>query len=281
VKFADLHLHTLYSDGTYSPESLVHEAVNSGFSCIAVVDHDTVEGVEETIQAGLKVGLEVLSGIELTAEYDGVEVHLLGYFIDHRSLLLKEELLRLKKIRVERVYKIIERLKVMGVSLKAHTVFELGGKGTVGRLHIARAMVKEGIVSTTAEAFANFIGDNCPAYVCGFRFTPQEAIALIKNVGGLAVLAHPYSLHRDALIPELVKSGLLGLEVYYPEHTQSTINFYSQIARQYNLLVTGGSGCHGTAKPEVRLGMIKLPYDYVERLKEKHLSIIDHKVNEK
>lgn len=260
-------MHTIFSDSTYTPDELVADAKKCGLSCIALADHDTVDGIEETIAAGRALSIEVLPSIELTAEYDGLEVHILGYLIDYKDERLLTRLGVLKKIRVERIYKIVDRLKAINISLDPQTVFDIAKGGAVGRLHIARAMVKEGVVGSTGEAFARFIGDRGPAYVCGFRFEPKEAMKLIKEVGGVPVLAHPYSLKRDELIPEFVECGLMGLEVYYPEHTQSMINFYSGLARKYNLLVTGGSDCHGKAKPEVKLGAIKIPYELVEKLK--------------
>jgi predicted metal-dependent phosphoesterase TrpH len=129
-------------------------------------------------------------------------------------------------------------------------------------------MVQEKIVSSVYEAFKNYLGDTCPAYVCGFRFTPRQAIELIKDVSGIPVLAHPYSMNRDDLIPEFIHYGLMGLEAYYPEHSQSMINFYLGIAKKYNLLVTGGSDFHGDAKPEVKIGAVKIPYELVNKLKQ-------------
>ena len=268
MKFADLHLHTVFSDGTYTPDELISESAKSGLSSIAVVDHDCVLGIAPAIKIAEKKDIEVLSGIELSAEYEGREVHILGYLIDYKRRNLLEKLDFLKKNRIERIYKIVDKLKNMGVVLEAGSVFDIGRHGTVGRLHVARAMLKAGLVGSVAEAFKKYIGDKCPAYVCNFRFSPLEAIKLIKEVGGIPVLAHPYTLNRDDLIPRFVDDGLMGLEVYYSEHTQSMVNFYLGLAKKYNLLVTGGSDCHGNAKPEVKIGSVKIPYELVEKLKE-------------
>ena len=268
MKFADLHLHTTYSDGTYTPEQLISEANSAGLSAISVVDHDTIEGIDLTIEAALKEGIEVVPGIELSAEYENIEIHILGYLIDYKNKDLLARLSVLERIRVDRIYKIVDKLKALGLNLNPETVFEIAGKGTVGRLHIARAMVKDGIVNSTFEVFHKYLGDKCPANVLGFKFSPQEAIKLIRDSGGISVLAHPYTLKNDELIPKFVEYGLMGLEVYYPEHSQGTINFYLGLCEKYNLLVTGGSDCHGIAKPEVRIGSIKLPYELVEKLKK-------------
>jgi predicted metal-dependent phosphoesterase TrpH len=268
VKSADLHLHTIFSDGAHTPSELINECEKTGLAAIAIVDHDTIEGIEPTIEIAKTKNIEVLSGIELSAEYNGLEVHILGYLIDCKNPLLQEKLNNLRKIRIERVYKIIDKLKGIGISLEPRTVFDIAKSGTVGRLHIARALLKEGRVGSISEAFQKYIGDKCPAFVLGFRFSPKEAIRLIRDVGGIPVLAHPYSLNNNDLIIEFIKYELMGLEVYYPEHSQSMINLYLSLAEKYDLLVTGGSDSHGIAKPEVRVGCIKIPYDLVERLKE-------------
>jgi predicted metal-dependent phosphoesterase TrpH len=268
MKFADLHLHTIFSDGTYTPEELIAQVSKLGISAIAVVDHDTIDGVEPTMEIAKLKDIEVLSGIELTAEYDGLEIHILGYCIDYNREDLKDKLDSLKKNRIERAYKIIDKLRNLGIKLNAQDVFDIAKQGTVGRLHIARALVKGGFVGSIFEAFYKYIGDKCPAYVCGFKFSPYEVIRLIKDVGGIPVLAHPYSLNRDDLIPQFIDYGLMGLEVYYPEHTQAMVNFYLNLTQKFNLLVTGGSDCHGEAKSEAKIGSVKIPYALVESLKQ-------------
>ena len=268
MKFADLHLHTVFSDGTYTPQQLISESARVSLSAVAITDHDTVDGIPPAIEMAEKKNVEILAGIELTAEYEGIEIHILGYLIDYKARGLLEKLETLKKNRIERIYKMVDRLKGMGLTLSPQTIFDLSKEGTVGRLHVARAMVKERLVSSVPEAFQKYIGDKSPAYILGFRFSPAEAIELIKDAGGIPVLAHPYSLNNDEIILKFIDSGLMGLEVYYPEHSQAMINFYLDLAKKHNLLVTGGSDCHGNAKPGVKMGSIKIPYDLVERLKE-------------
>jgi predicted metal-dependent phosphoesterase TrpH len=267
VKFADLHLHTVFSDGTYTPEELILETKKVGLSAISVVDHDTIEGLAPVIEIAKKKNIEVLPGIELSAEYDGLEIHVLGYLIDYKDDSLIKRLAILKKNRIERIYKIIEKLKGIGIDLNPESVFSIAQQATVGRLHVARALMKEGIVGSIFEAFQKYIGDKCPAYCLGFKFSPDEAIRLIKEAGGIPVLAHPYSFNHDDLIFKFIDWGLMGLEVYYPEHSQAMVNFYRGFAQTHNLLVTGGSDCHGEAKPEVKIGCIKIPYELVEKLK--------------
>ncbi|MBU1905594.1 MAG: PHP domain-containing protein [Candidatus Omnitrophica bacterium] len=268
VKFADLHLHTAFSDGSYAPEGLVSEAKRVGLSAIAIVDHDTVEGIGPALEIAKAGELEVLSGIELTAEYNNSEVHMLGYLIDYKNQELLHKLDTLKQNRVERIYRIVEKLKnEMDVSLDPESVFAIAGEGTVGRLHVARAMVKEGIIGSLFEAFQKYIGDRCPAYVAGFKLSPSEAIELIKKMGGIPVLAHPYTIGDEQVILKFIEYGLMGLEVYYPEHSQGMINYYLNIVKKHSLLATGGSDCHGAAKPQIKIGSTKIPYELVERLK--------------
>jgi hypothetical protein len=267
MRFADLHLHTIFSDGTYTPSELITESKNCGLSAISVVDHDTVESIEPIREAAKTSDIEILPGIELSAEHKGHEVHILGYLIDYSNKNLIEKLAFLNKNRIERIYKITDKLKSIGLNISPEAVFDIAGKATVGRLHVARALVKEGLVCSVFEAFQKFIGDKCPAYYLGFKFSVSEAIRLVRDAGGISVLAHPYSINNDDFIREFIDDGVMGIEVYYPEHSQSMINFYLDLARRHNLLITGGSDCHGDAKPEVRIGSIKIPYELVEKLK--------------
>ncbi|MDD5281149.1 MAG: PHP domain-containing protein [Candidatus Omnitrophica bacterium] len=268
MRYADLHVHTSESDGTLTPRQLVREALCRGLSAIAITDHDTVAGIPEAMAAAQGEDLEVIAGIELTAQYEKQEIHLLGYFLDCQNKALLEKLSLVQLNRIERVHKIVSNLGEQGVKLNAQDVFDISGKGTVGRMHIAKALVKMGRVTTTAEAFRKYIGDKSPAYVLGFSLSPAEAINLIKGAGGVAVLAHPYILHNDELIAELVDCGLQGIEAYYPEHSQSMVNFYLDLAKKLNLLVTGGSDFHGSVKPDIKLGAVKIPIELVEKLRQ-------------
>lgn len=268
MKYADLHLHTLFSDGTSTPEEIVSESKKRGLSAISIADHDTVNAIAPAQEAARSLGLEVLPGIELSAEYEGSEVHILGYLIDCKNEALTEKLDFLKNNRVERVHKILDKLCGLGITLSPEAVFNISGCGTVGRLHIARALVKEGAVNSIWEAFTKYIGENCPAYVCNFRLSPKEVTELIKAAGGIPVLAHPYILNRDDLIVRFISDGIMGLEVYYPEHTPAMIKSYLSLAKKYDLFVTGGSDYHGDAKPGVRIGSTKIAYELVEKLKK-------------
>lgn len=267
MKYADLHVHTLASDGTYGPAQLVKESIKRKLAAIAIVDHDTLEAISAATAEAIGEDLEIIPGIELTAQHEGQEVHILGYFLDYRDEALLKKLISLRQNRVERVHKIVKNLAGLGVNLDAKTVFGISGESTVGRMHIARALVKEGHVANIPEAFRKYIGDRSPAYVLGFYLSVPDAIKMIKDAGGVAVLAHPYLLRNDALITEFAGYGLQGMEIYYPEHSQSMINFYLELAKKLNLAVTGGSDFHGSAKPDIKLGMVKIPLELVEKLR--------------
>lgn len=266
-KTADLHIHSVFSDGTSSPEQLAELAGRAQVSCLAVVDHDTVEAIGPVGECCAVRGIEVIPGIELTAEYRGLEVHILGYLFDPREPGLRRCLEELREFRVQRVHRIVDRLRQMNVALDAQAVFQVAGAGTVSRLHVARAMVARGVAGSVWEAFDKYIGDNAPAHVLGFKLTPAEATRLIRDAGGVAVLAHPYTLRREALIPDLLDQGIQGLEVYYPEHGAEMTARYEQLCRSRGLVMTGGSDFHGAAKPDVKLGCKRIPYELVEALR--------------
>lgn len=268
MRLADLHLHTIYSDGTYTPEELINKASAKGITTVAITDHDTVEAIEPAIEIAGRKNIEVIPAIELTCEYKGLEIHILGYFIEYNNKELLKKLSFLRENRRERMYVMIEKLKKMNIKIEAEQVFKLTVGNVVGRLHLARALVEAGYVHSIYEAFQKYIGEQSPAYVCGFRLSPYEAIRLIRQNRGISVLAHPYSLKRDDLISVFVGYGIRGLEVYYPEHTKTMTSHYKDLADKYGLLVTGGSDCHGNAKSQAQLGSIKLPYELVEKIKE-------------
>jgi hypothetical protein len=264
---ADLHTHTVFSDGTCTPEALVRLAADLGLAAIAVSDHDSVAGIPDAMTEADKVGIEVIPAVELSAELADQEIHILGYCIDHTAACLRQALTELVANRVERIHTMVGKLRLMGIELSAQDVFAVAEKGPPGRMHIAQALLNAGYITSLSEAFAKYIGDTSPAYVCGFRLSPQKAITLLRDSGGVAVLAHPYLIKNDSLIPELVTHGLAGLEVYYPEHTQAMTNFYRELASRYDLIATGGSDFHGRVKPNTPLGSVTVDYDVVDALK--------------
>lgn len=269
MKLVDLHLHTDFSDSTLSVAELVQVAVNAGLSAIAITDHDCVEGIEPAKEEAKKFDLEIIPGIELTAEKDGKEVHILGYFIDYHDESFLKKLEKIKVIREKRIFDMVEKLKELGVDdIEAQDVFDLSGMGTVGRAHLASILKKKGWVSSVSEAFRKYIGNSSPAYVGKFNMTPEQAIKTILDVGGLPVFAHPHNPREDNLILEFVGYGLMGLEVYYPGYPESIIKHYTNLATKYGLLLTGGSDFHGDVKEGSIIGIPRVSYDLVEKLKQ-------------
>ena len=268
-KQADLHIHTYYSDGTQSPQEVVDEAVAAGLSCIAITDHDVVDGVQLAQRAAQGRGLEVVAGIELSSEVGGKDIHILGYFIDCQKGPLVERLEALQQARIERMKKMISKLNEMNIGpIDLQEICALSQSKAVGRPHLAAVLQKKGFVSSLREAFDKYIGEGCPAYFTKYDQTPFEAIQLIKKSGGIAVMAHPMLTQKDELIPGFVQAGLDGIEVYYPYCSENVIKFYEGIARKHNLLTTGGSDAHGKAKEHTFIGKQKIPYELVERMKE-------------
>lgn len=265
--FADLHLHTNFSDGTYTPEELVGHARRHGLSAMALTDHDTVEGCDRAAAAANEAGIEFIAATELTAELGDTELHLLGYFLDTRNSRLLTEMSRFQEVRQNRIREMVARLNKLGVSLKADAVFAIANCRSPGRPHVGRALVQAGLCRSLDEAFELYLKKNRPAWVPKFKMSALEAMELIHQAGGLAIMAHPGLNRSDDIIPELVESGLDGIECFHTKHSPSTSEHYLRIADEYRLLVTGGSDCHGLSKGRPLIGTVKLPYEYVEQLK--------------
>ncbi len=254
----DLHIHSTTSDGTMNPVELVHYAHKKGLSAIAITDHDTIEGVEQAIAAGGRVGIEVIPGIELSVKYGNHNVHLLGYLFDCHHRELQRALEQLQAGRMERNKKILIKLGRLGFTLHLHELEKSAGTGQTGRPHIARLMVEKGYVQSMDEAFAKFLGQEGLAYTSRFIYEVEEAIDLIQQAGGIAVLAHPLQLDKsvedlDDAMRQLGEMGLDGVEVYYPNHSRSFRKRLIALAEKYGLLMTGGSDYHGSIRPGTSL----------------------------
>jgi predicted metal-dependent phosphoesterase TrpH len=278
-RFADLHLHTNFSDGTYTPEELAGQAARFRLSTVALTDHDTVEGCARMAAACAHAGLEFIPATELTAELDGNELHLLGYFVDTRNPGLLKEMAKFQAVRQNRVREMVARLNQLNIPLQADAVFAIANCRSPGRPHVGRALVQGGFCASMDEAFERFLKKNRPAWVPKFKISALDAMELIHQAGGLAVMAHPGLNRTDEIIPELVEAGLDGLEVFHTKHTASQAGHYVRLAKEFNLLVTGGSDCHGLSKGKPLIGTVKLPGEYVEQLKRavaQHRSKISH-----
>lgn len=267
-KKADLHVHTNFSDSTFTPQEVLEHARRAGLSCIAICDHDVIDGIAPALEAAAGYGIEVIPGIELTAEKFGNEIHMLGYFIDWQDSAFRERLTQLCAQREKRIYEMVEKLKGFGIDIDPAEVFKISGMGSTGRLHLAAALYERHHTRSIEEAFRKYIGNGKPCYVSKINLSPEDAIAEIIRVGGIPVLAHPGVMGKDEFIPLYVKSGLMGIEVYHTDHSPVLVKRYEKIARDFGLLVTGGSDDHGMGKGRVLMGGITVSYDLVEKLKD-------------
>ena len=267
-RVADLHLHTRFSDGTDAPERVVELARAAGLTTIAITDHDNTEAIALAAPVAQRHGLELIPGIEMSASASTAEVHLLGFYLDVTHEGLRAHLAEQQARRVHRAKEMVERLQRVGLSITAEEVFTVAGEGTVGRPHVARVLLTRGYVSTMAEAFTRYLSPDKPGYVPGSIMPPERIIRVIREAGGVPVLAHPIYLKRDAFIEEFVRMGLAGVEVYHSSHTPEQVKRYEQITDHLKLLRTGGSDYHGQSKEGVPIGVVKLPYQHVEALKQ-------------
>ena len=266
MKFADLHLHTFFSDGTFTPEELVERASKLGFAAIALTDHDTVEGCERAAIACAAAQMEFISGTELTAEHEDTEVHILAYFVDTQNQVLLKRIAGFQSVRQNRIREMVAALNKLGIPLKAESVFALANCKSPGRPHVARALVKEKLIGNLDEAFEKYLKKGRPAWVPKTKMSALESVELIHQAGGLAVMAHPGLNRTDEIIPDLVDAGLDGIECFHTKHSTVMSERYLEIAEKYHLLVTGGSDCHGFSKAKPLIGTVRVPYAYVEKL---------------
>ena len=255
---ADLHLHTRYSDGTYTPAELAGRAQELGLTAIALTDHDTMEGCAETAAACAAAGIDFIPGTELTAETGGKEVHILGYFLDLAHAGLLAELHAAQEVRRQRIQEMVRRLNDLGLALPAQAVFDLADCRSPGRPHVARALVQGGFVRSLDEAFEKYLKKDRPAWVPKKKLSVARAIALIHAAGGVAVMAHPALNHDDGLVPRVAASGLDGLECQHPKHKAEAVEKYRRMADELGLVATGGSDCHGRSKNRPTMGTVLL-----------------------
>jgi hypothetical protein len=267
--FADLHLHSRFSDGTWSPEDLVSQARRYGLAALALTDHDTVEGCAPMRAACAAAGLEFIPGTELTAQHNGDEIHILGYGLEARDPRLLAELAKFQAARQDRIREMVARLNGLQVPLAAEAVFALANCRAPGRPHVARALVQAGLCANLDEAFERFLKQDRPAWVPKFPMSVSQAIGLIHQAGGVAVLAHPGLNRTDNVIPVLVEAELDGIECFHSKHSAGAARHYLAVAARFGLLVTGGSDCHGSNKGRPLLGGVKLPGHYVAALRAK------------
>lgn len=266
----DLHIHTISSDGTLTPADVVDKAVKVGLKGIAITDHDTVAGLEaaQKYVQDSSGPFEFIPGIELNTEAGNEEIHILGYFIDSQNHALNRHLQMIRDARYIRVEKMVDQLQQAGLQIDLVQVTRLARGESIGRPHVARALVENGYVTSIKEAFAQYIGRGRPGFVPRYKFMPGEAIELIKNAGGIAVLAHPGLIKNPQKIIEIIELGVEGLEVYYPEHSLEQQKEFAVLADKYRLLQTGGSDYHGPGSDESRacIGSSTISSELLERM---------------
>lgn len=278
-KRCDLHMHTIHSDGTCTPRELIRLAKQRGLSCVALTDHDTLSGVEEAQDEGNKIGLEVISGIEISVKFNPGTMHILGYFVDRNSKKLQDSLAEIQEARRERNPMIIEKLKAAGVNISLEEVERESGGGQVGRPHFARVLVKKKYVKDFEEAFNKYLAKGASAYVDKRKLSSREAIEMIEEAGGVASLAHPKQLKLDGTperfeqtLDQLRAEGLKGLEVYSSCQSKEEAARYRKTAERLGLIITGGSDFHGANRPQAPLGWMgdgaMIPYETIDQMKK-------------
>lgn len=259
MKLIDLHIHSNKSDGTLTPSEIAYAAYEAGVSAIALTDHDTVVGVPECIEAGSKLGLEVIPGIELSADFHGKEVHILGLYLDLSNPILEETLKSFVEAREARNREMLIKLQALGFEITEADLGRPEELAIIARPHFARALMNKGYVASLDEAFEKYITPGKPAYVKKAAPSYKACIDLIHAVGGKAILAHPYIykfVNRNPfpLLDELIYNGLDGVEVIYPKHYEPEVHRLTQYCKGHNLIITGGSDFHGANKPGIQIG---------------------------
>ena len=278
----DLHIHSTASDGSFTPAELLDQAQKLNLAAIAITDHDSIDGSREALRIGIPSSFNFLTGVEISAAHPPFfpgsgSFHILGYDIHLDNRDLNQALSKLQEARKNRNPSILKRLNKLGFQISLDEVNQEVGEGQLGRPHIAYAMVKKGFVTSIDEAFDKYLGTRGPAYVDKYRIECEQAIQIIRAAGGVPVLAHPALLNiennqkLDALLQNLMKLGLAGIEVYYPGHSSQQIQEYTELAEKHGLLMTGGTDFHGTITPQIKMGSGKgslfIPYLLYEKLR--------------
>jgi predicted metal-dependent phosphoesterase TrpH len=271
IRKIDLHMHTNYSDGQHSPEELIIKVKEAGIDLISITDHDTINGIAEGIEIGKHYGIEVIPGLEISSDIKDREVHILGYFFDPNNIELEEYLKFFRVERIKRASRIAEKLNALGLNIQLEDIMDVAKNSAVGRPHIAKAMVKKGLVSNYFEAFSKYIGNNCPAFERKVHLSPRSAFKIINDAGGLAFIAHPGNL-PDAIMIELIDAGLDGIEVIHPSHLPHQIKHYRGIVNEYFLLESGGSDFHGGDRNDYsNLGKYTIGFSKIEAMRKQLL----------
>lgn len=276
-KIVDLHTHTTESDGSFTPEELMKEAARVGLSAIAITDHDSISGIKKAAPLANALGIELIPGVELSTDYNGKEVHVVGLYIDIEDAHFLGKIKEFKENRDSRNAIIVENLQKEGFDITMEALTAENPDCVITRANIARFLYEHGMIPTIQTAFEKYIGDNCKCYVNRFKITPMDGVRLIKEAGGTAILAHPLLYHMsDAtlqkMVDEMKAAGLDGIESIYCTYSPAEERQMKQFAKDNNLLISGGSDFHGTTKPKLELGTgygkLYIPYEILETIKK-------------
>ncbi len=277
MKAVDLHVHSTFSDGTLSPEELVQKAAQLGLAAMALTDHDTVDGIDQAVMAASETNVELIPGIELSTFYDKKEIHIVGLYIDYTDKLFKKELENLKSCRERRNQQIAEKFTQLGIPVSYEEMRQMYAGAVITRAHFADYLVQKKYIKSRSEAFERYIGDSGPCYVPRRKMLPEEAISMIKSVGGVPILAHPVLYHlrteqMNKLISYLCRSGIAGLEAIYSTYSSGEEIQMRKLAKENNLIISGGSDYHGANKPGIELGTgrgkLFVPEDVLDNIKK-------------
>ena len=283
TRIIDLHVHSNASDGTCTPTELVAEAVRAGLSAFALTDHDTTDGIAEASAAAEKAGIELIPGVELSTEYDGTEIHVVGLYIDVHNETLQRQMADFRASRDNRNVYMLEKLRAVGFDITQEALEECFPDAVITRAHIARYLLDHGYIPDMRTAFNKYIGEGCPCYVGRPKVTPMDAVGYILAAGGVPILAHPVMYHMERaklmrMIAALKAHGLCGIEAIYSENTPADEQIYKELARSEGLLISGGSDFHGTNKPDLFLGKgrgkLYIPYSLLDAIQQKHAEIL-------
>ena len=267
-----MHIHTTFSDGNLTPDEVIMRAKESELSAIAFADHDSVDALNNYTDS---MGIEIIPATELSAREKNMSIHVLGYFIDHKNEKLIQFTKRLKKARISRSKKMVEKLNEFGFDITMDEVRKKVKGEIIGRPHIARVLLDKGVINEMRDAFFLYIGNNKPCYVPKPEISVKEIAGIIKNAGGIPVLAHPIYLGDDNLISKFIDDGIEGLEVWYPSHEKRDVERYLKIAEEENLIVTGGSDSHGDIEPYQKIGNFRVDYEVLTKMRSRLCSHSD------
>lgn len=276
TRIIDLHVHSNASDGTFTPTDLVSEAKHAGLSAFALTDHDTTAGIPEAVRAAEACGMELIPGVELSTEYEGIEIHVLGLYIDIENAVLQKQMADFRQSRDNRNVVMLEKLRAEGFDITQEALEACFPDAVITRAHIARYLLNKGYIPDMKTAFTKYIGDGCRCYVGRPKITPIDAVDYIMAAGGTAILAHPVTYHMSymqlqRMLREMKEHGLSGMEAIYSENTAADEMVMKRIAHEEGLLISGGSDFHGTNKPDIRLGVgrgkLYIPYSILDAIK--------------